>query len=170
MPWRLLTGPKTKEGERDLNRLTRRRSKFLVDESLGPGVAGVLRHLRYNTKFGPEVGLGGKSDQDVYAYAWREKRLLLTHDDDFMNDREFPFHRNPGIVVLPGKEGEFEPLSQAVRSMLNIFGTHGRIFPNAKVVIDSNNVWYIKNYRKRDGYIEQAKLKFTRTQVYRWDD
>src|ERR1700677_2046223 len=107
MSWRLLTGPKTKAGERELNRLTARRSRFLVDESLGTGVAMVLRYQGYNVKFGPDVGLGGKDDQDVFSFAWRERRMLLTHDKDFMDDRQFPFNRNPGVIVLPGEEGEF---------------------------------------------------------------
>jgi predicted nuclease of predicted toxin-antitoxin system len=170
MPWRLLTPPPSKEREREVNHLTQRRSKFLVDEGLGPGVADVLRLLRYNTIFAPDVGLGGHADEDVYAFAWRTKRVLLTHDKDFLNDRKFPFNRNPGVIVLPGEEGEQAPLGAAIRSMLNIFGTHGRIFPNAKIVIDSNNVWYIKNYRKEDGYIEEARLKFTKNSVFSWDD
>ena len=133
-------------------------------------MAEVLRFWGYNTKYGPDVGLGGKADPDVYALAWREKRILLTHDKDYLNDREYPFNRNPGVIVLPGEEGEQEPLRRAVRYMLNIFGTHARIFPNAKIVIDSNNVWYIKNHRKKEGYIEYSKLKFTKTKVYRWED
>jgi predicted nuclease of predicted toxin-antitoxin system len=116
------------------------------------------------------VGLRGKADKTVFAYAWREKRVLLTHDKDYLSDRQYPFTRNPGVIVLPGEEGEQAPLGMAIRSMLNIFGTHGRIFPNAKIVIDSNNVWYIKNHRKSDGFIEHSKLKFTKTSVYRWDD
>ena len=153
-----------------MNQITARRSKFLVDESLGIGVAAILKYLGYNVKFALDVGLGHKSDQDVFAYAWREKRLLLTHDKDFLNDRKFPFNRNPGVIVMPGEEGETEPLFAAVRSMLNIFGTHGRIFPNAKVVIDSDNVWYIKNYIKDEGRVENAKLRFVKDRVYRWED
>jgi predicted nuclease of predicted toxin-antitoxin system len=122
----MLTQPKTKEGVRELNRLTSRRSRFLVDESLGTGVAEVLRYLRYNAKFGPDVGLKGKADPTVYAYAWREKRILLTHDKDYLNDREYPFNRNPGVIVLPGEEGERVPLRMAIRSMLNIFARSGR--------------------------------------------
>jgi hypothetical protein len=43
MPWRLLTGPTTKEATRKLNKQTVRRSKFLVDESLGIGVSQILQ-------------------------------------------------------------------------------------------------------------------------------
>jgi predicted nuclease of predicted toxin-antitoxin system len=147
-----------------------RRSKFLVDESLGIGVAQILQHIRYNVKFGPSVGLGGRSDEDVFAFAWREKRILLTHDRDFLDDRAFPFHRNPGVVVLPGEEGESEPRRAAFWSMLNILGEHGNIFPNAKIHIDADNGWHIKNYRKREGRIERAGLRFTKNHVFRWGD
>jgi predicted nuclease of predicted toxin-antitoxin system len=169
MPWRELPLPKNKERWRELNRLTVRRSRFLVDEGLGVGVANVIRGFGYNTIFGPDLGLGGKSDEDVYGFAWRSERILLTHDKDFLDDREFPFNRNPGVIVLPGEEGEEVPLARAIGSMLNIFGTHGRIFPNAKIVIDSNNVWYIKNYRKADGFVEHSRLMFKNGRVFRWD-
>jgi hypothetical protein len=36
--------------------------------------------------------------------------------------------------------------------------------------IDADNVWHIKNYRKREGRMERAKLRFTRNHVFRWDD
>jgi len=38
----------------------------------------------------------------VFAYAWKQRRILLTHDDDFWHDRRFPEHRHPGVVILPG--------------------------------------------------------------------
>jgi len=49
-----------------------------------------------------EVGVEGKSDEDVFAFGWRDDRINLTHDQDFLNDWRFPFHRNPGVIVLPG--------------------------------------------------------------------
>lgn len=170
MSWRLLTGPRSKKEERELDKRTAKRTRFLVDEALGVGVARWLQVVGYNTQYGPDYGLGGKADQCVFAYAWREERLLLTHDKDYLNDKEFPFHRNPGVIVLPGENGEEQPLFLALRTMLNIFGRHGGIFPNAKIVIDSSNVWNVRNYRKADGYIERGMLKFTKYHVYRWED
>ena len=103
MTWqRLPSGTKTQEAE--FNSF-RKKARFLVDESLGDGVARVLRDLGWNTVFGPNVGLARHSDEDVFAYAWRKHRVLLTHDRDFLDDRRFPSHRNPGVVVLPGGSG-----------------------------------------------------------------
>jgi hypothetical protein len=33
-------------------------------------------------------------------------RILLTHDEDCWDDRRFPEHRNPGLVIVPGATGD----------------------------------------------------------------
>jgi hypothetical protein len=67
------------------------------------------------------VGLRGKSDEDIFAYAWREKRMLWTHDNDFLDDRVFPEHRNPGVVVLPGGDGNQEAMNAGLRVAVATF-------------------------------------------------
>jgi len=32
--------------------------------------------------------------------------MIWTHDADFLDDRLVPEHRNPGVVVLPGGDGD----------------------------------------------------------------
>jgi predicted nuclease of predicted toxin-antitoxin system len=76
-------------------------SRFLVDENLGQKLAPSLRHLGYNATDTYTLKLNGRSDEAVFAAAWRERRMLLTKDRDFLDDRRFPRHRNAGVVVLP---------------------------------------------------------------------
>ena len=99
------------------------RTKILVDESLGGEIANQLRQLRLNAVFGPDVGLRGKSDEDVFAYAWRQKRMLWTHDNDFLDDRKFPEHRNPGVVVLPGGDGNQKAMTAGFRAAVLMFSS-----------------------------------------------
>jgi predicted nuclease of predicted toxin-antitoxin system len=96
MSWKRL--PMPDKPDADLNKKVR----ILVDESLGKAVADYLSESGYNAVYAGDVGLAGKSDEDLAAYAWRERRMLWTHDRDFLDDRIVPQHRNPGIVVLPG--------------------------------------------------------------------
>ena len=91
MSWKRLPGG-TEAQEAEFNSF-RKKTRFLIDESLGEGVARVLRELGWNVVFGPDVGLKRHSDEDVFAYAWREQRVLLTHDRDFLDDRRFPPHQ-----------------------------------------------------------------------------
>src|SRR5271166_4121989 len=83
------------------------RVRFLVDESLGRDAARVLRENGWNAKFVSDLRLLGKDDTVVFAEAWKQKRVILTHDRDFLDNRKFPPHRNPGVVVfVVGASGE----------------------------------------------------------------
>jgi predicted nuclease of predicted toxin-antitoxin system len=79
----------------------RKASRFVVDENLGPELAPTLRNLGYNTTDTSTLKLKGRSDKDVFASAWHERRILLMQDRDFLDERRFPWHRNAGVVVLP---------------------------------------------------------------------
>ena len=69
MPWRELESPENREKERLLDRLFEHKAKYLVDESLGIGVYQIVKSLGHNVVYGPHIGLGGRSDQDVFAKA-----------------------------------------------------------------------------------------------------
>jgi predicted nuclease of predicted toxin-antitoxin system len=57
-----------------------RKIRILVDESCGKAVAEYLVDQGYNAVFASDIGLTGKSDHDLAAYAWRENRVIWTHD------------------------------------------------------------------------------------------
>jgi hypothetical protein len=102
----------------------RKKVRILVDESLGPAVAEYLRDSGFNAVYAGDVGLVAKSDENVAAYAWRDERMLWTHDRDFLDDQLLPEHRNPGVVVLPGARGDQYAIAVGIRIGLSIFG-HG---------------------------------------------
>jgi uncharacterized protein DUF5615 len=165
--WRLLP-PGTQDQHKDFGRL-RKKSHFLVDESAGHAVATVLREFGWNAVFGPDVGLQGRSDEDVFAYAWRENRILLTHDRDFLDDRRFPPHRNPGVVVLPGASGSGAGLGTALRNITGMLGTHRKAFRSFKIEISSDGVWNITNMTRASDTVRRWRLKFgPRDEVYEW--
>src|SRR5262249_41029059 len=88
MPWQQqarLTKAEVPAARRD-----RKKAGFLVDESVDVEVALRLRREGFTADHVSEVGLDGHSDEDVFAYGWREDRIILTHDTDFLNNRRFP--------------------------------------------------------------------------------
>ena len=51
------------------------------------------------------MALIGHADEASFATACETRRIILTRDSDFLDDQRFPFHRNPGVVVLLAATG-----------------------------------------------------------------
>ena len=56
------------------------------------------------------IGLRGKSDQLVYAYAQQEKRILITCDMGFSNILKFPPIQSIGLLVV--RISDHEPIER----------------------------------------------------------
>ena len=54
------------------------RARFLIDESLGVEAARVISDHGLDAIFVGDVGLAGRSDEDVAAYAKQKGRIILT--------------------------------------------------------------------------------------------
>ena len=164
MPW---IRPE-KESEEDMARFLREcrgGARFLVDESLGIGVTNALRREGWNAKDVLEVGLKGHSDEDIFAYAKREDRILLTHDDDFLDDKRYPLGRNPGIIVLPGGDGNVSALSRALGFISH---RYPGFYRDAKVSISNDGTTIIKHLT--DSGIMINKFKFPKHGLLMWID
>jgi hypothetical protein len=89
MPWVPLEQP-TEDDLHNFKAQYRGKARFLVDESAGVEVARLLENRGYNANFVEHIGLRGRSDEDVFAAAWKEKRIVVTHNADFWTTGDFP--------------------------------------------------------------------------------
>ena len=163
MPWRPLDSPSQLGSE------FRRKTRFLVDEDVGIEIAQFLRQRHYNAIFVGDVGLAGRDDTEVYGYAWREKRVLLTHDHDFLDDKKFPEHRNPGVVVLPGGGGDQQALAEGLVIALRVFGTTAALWRKTKSTISASGEMTIHTRNFATGKIETSRFRLTRTDIEIWE-
>lgn len=144
MPWREFEVPD------DAVALVEKKARFLVDECLGPEAARVIKELGWNVIFAKDHNLGGKSDSDVMALAWREDRILLTHDHDFLDDKAFPPNRNPGVVVLPGATGRDQAvLEKELARVLNTLGRYRDAYRGFKIHVRDDGTWAIRSGTSR---------------------
>ena len=74
--------------------------RFLTDEDVPRSTARVLRDAGFDAVDVRDVGLRGKSDVTVYAYAQKEERLLITCDLGFSNILNFPPSQSVGLIVV----------------------------------------------------------------------
>jgi predicted nuclease of predicted toxin-antitoxin system len=57
--------------------------RFLVDMNLSPAIAAGLRTLHFDAVHVRDVGLAQSSDDEVFRFAARERRIIVTADLDF---------------------------------------------------------------------------------------
>ena len=74
-------------------------ARFLVDEDLPRSVTRELRSAGFDVADVRDVGLRGRTDKEVLAYAVREARAVITADVEFGNILRFPLGEHAGILV-----------------------------------------------------------------------
>jgi predicted nuclease of predicted toxin-antitoxin system len=118
------------------------------------------------------VHLAGHPDENVFAYALKDDRILLTHDADFLDDRKFPFdpNRNPGVIVLPGGSGGDSVLIKALILALRQICSARELFRGSKVAISPEGVITIRQRNLETGGIECTKYRSERHRLLQWED
>jgi len=154
MGWKQLDEPSHQEIQQ-LTSMFRSKARFLVDESVGIAVAKSLRASGYNVKYVEELGLRGRSDEDVFATAWKDRRIVITHDSDFLDNRRFPHHRNPGVVIIrPGSQGEDDHgLMSCLSKLTLLVGDQGDWLRGRKVEFTSCETLTITTREGRDRFL-----------------
>jgi predicted nuclease of predicted toxin-antitoxin system len=76
---------------------------FLADENIHPGFIIWLRQEEYDVNSVTELGLRGRSDEEILSYAEGQNMVVLTHDSDFGRIIFTTHDLKTGIVYLrPG--------------------------------------------------------------------
>ena len=119
---------------------SKKKSRFLLDDDLPNGLLAAIRKLGWNATTRREVGSRGPEDEDLLALSQRTDRILLTSDLDFRNERRFPPHRNPEVVILPSASQGESRLVEALSAVLRIVGSYRELFRGAVVEVDGAGV------------------------------
>lgn len=82
------------------------------------------------------------------AFAWRERRILLTHDVEVLDESRFPFQHNPRLVVLPRRT---LGLADAINGVLALIGPYFKACRGYKIRITEDGVWTIRRFNVKEG-------------------
>ncbi len=110
----------------------KRRARFLIDENVAAVVIDLLRSRRFNVTSITESGLARLPDLGVYQMARRTRRVLLTFDQDFWDDRAFPLAQSPGIVIMRFHKSDDELVSM-IRFIIDVVGPWGELWEAQKL-------------------------------------
>jgi predicted nuclease of predicted toxin-antitoxin system len=82
------------------------KTKFYADENIESVIVEYLRIKGFKVDYACELGLSHRDDMFHLQEAKRRKAILLTRDDDFLNNSKFPFRdlKNTGIVIIRTKK------------------------------------------------------------------
>ena len=169
MPWNPLALPDD-ETTRTFNRTFRRRSRFLLDHNVDVELRNALSRLGWNVRTAKEQGLALRDDTDVFAAAFRDDRVLITHDRDFLNERRFPPHRNPGVLVIPGGDGATLDCVRAMAAALPLVGEYREVFRGACVTVTSDGVISIRNCEHDSGARKTRRYRYGGKLPQEWVD
>lgn len=76
-------------------------TKFLLDNNVDSNLLSFLDGVGIAAHLLP-LAVVDRPDDEVLAEAWRQDRILLTHDTDFLDTTLHPPETCPGVVVMPG--------------------------------------------------------------------
>lgn len=74
--------------------------KLLVDAQLPPALARWLSAQGLQASHVADHGLANASDDEIWQYACKEKRVIVTKDEDFALRRVLADSRHPAVVWL----------------------------------------------------------------------
>jgi len=81
-----------------------RKIKLYADEDIEKELIEYLREKKINIKSAKELNYEGRPDSFHVAYAFKNKRFLLTKNvNHFWDDKKVPFQKVFGIIALVGK-------------------------------------------------------------------
>ncbi|MDL1888339.1 hypothetical protein FBQ96_01920 [Nitrospirales bacterium NOB] len=97
------------------------RLTILLDQNVPQAVVSWLKLLRptWAVFHTGEVGLSGKADEEVFAWAQQQSAVVVTFDEDFADGRSFPAQRHHGIVRLRVWPTTIEETEQALGRLLS---------------------------------------------------
>jgi hypothetical protein len=140
-----------KETRQELRRAAK--TRFLADENIEPWALYILRYLKYDVIDCRHANISGRDDRDVFAAAWRLRRVLLSHDADYLDDNRFPFARCAGLVVFPTFPKQSWHYALLLQRTLNLIRKGDRLWLHTKIIVGRDFKVAVRTWNMREGLI-----------------
>ncbi len=174
MPWRDVEEDftETKLSKKEAAELesylrTKKKLRFYTDADVPTQAVEILRELGFNVQTAEEAGRKGHSDENHVAEARKQGRILITRDRDYLNERRFPLHMCPTIVVCNFGSETLDQISSTF-DCLAVIATMPDFY-DEWVKIDANPSEWTET-RFQDGTIGRSRHRFYQDELQVWVD
>lgn len=140
-----------------------RKLKICADANVPKRLVDEIRRAGVPVQTALESQVSTKSDTSILAWTRSEERVLLTLDRDFWDDRKFPLHKSPGVLLIDVSPARVE---DALEAFWLIFETFARYIGNwnEMKIRASQNGYYLKGIAW-DGGIMHYEIKIINGRV-----
>lgn len=119
------------------------RLQFLTDENISPRVVAALRHIDYSILDVKEARRFGWPDDRVLAWATSQRRVVLTHDQDFAGLLKSPMAKRHAGVILIRLHSQHP--THVIERLLPLIGQlRSRRLRNALIILGEDSIEYLR--------------------------
>ncbi|MGA8614908.1 MAG: DUF5615 family PIN-like protein [Xanthobacteraceae bacterium] len=127
----------------------------MTDANMEPWALYVMRYKHFDVRPCDFAGVRYADDQNVFAAAWKLGRFLVTHDADFLDDRQFPFSRCSGLLHMPTYGSVSIEFANLLAGACLLVSRGGRLWFHTKITARRDFTVKVRTWEKSGGYISE---------------
>ncbi len=113
--------------------------KFLIDNALSPIFAKIMREAAYDVLHVRDVNMHTCSDDDIFDFASKEGRIIVTADTDFGTILAIRNEKYPSVIIFRRTES-LKPHELASLLLSNISSLSGSLQKGSIVIIEDKRI------------------------------
>jgi hypothetical protein len=146
-------------------------TSFLFDENVQTNVIRAVRAYGMRVDTVRELGRKSRSDQEVFALAWKRKQMLVTYDRDFWDDTRFPLGLCAGVLQLPDIGQNLSFFWLFLTGPVRLFSRGRDLWFNTKIRIGEGSRITVKTWDRYPGRIVASRYWLQpRGKLLVWDE